>query len=584
MINPELLDTILLEWSYRLKDGIPDVNDSEKVKVLNEVLAEHELPLYEAEKGFQMPSEIKAAYFISTYYDAWLKKIESGESFLNTAGIEFKIPKTSDFYKKFKDSKGNVKKLLTLFKTPDGKYAPVIPGPGTEKLKLPDVSKKPFTLKVSAGGIQDLNTEDGKESLAAYFYACTKNQRKMVEDKLKGVGKAWTPLKSDLVSDVLLKKKGKDVVDAMVNFLNTTTTINKTKNETEIKACLQAISAARKMEELWGPGLVVDRNDGVFNEIQDAAASITGLSIKLIDKWCPGDVYMYKKGDTSKINTIVKQAKDNDAIVSVEKIVGLNSLFDDATQLVRAVSLKEAKAFAGAATSFMSTKDLPAGSVDVETEKPTDTDKKLLAAIIKAEREKKTVSNASKYIDIYETEHKENTSKLEKSIEKAAKGVDAKITLGSERQASKELNPNKRLAALINKNIAFRKMIDFFDKFKTIRDSFAKKYDSKAIKNYDNPLEALTAYGVSLSGFNPTFYKIQATEDGGPGHLDVFKGRDTLKIQSKEIIIEDAPAKAGYKIMYDSKMGSKTYKTTLDVRFKGELQITITVEEFKSEK
>ena len=50
MINPELLDNILLEWSYRLKDGIPDVNDPEKVKVLNQVLAENKLPLYEEKK------------------------------------------------------------------------------------------------------------------------------------------------------------------------------------------------------------------------------------------------------------------------------------------------------------------------------------------------------------------------------------------------------------------------------------------------------------------------------------------------------------------------------------------------------
>jgi hypothetical protein len=48
MINTELLDTILLEWSYRLKDGIPDVNDSEKVKVLNEVLSEFNFPTLES--------------------------------------------------------------------------------------------------------------------------------------------------------------------------------------------------------------------------------------------------------------------------------------------------------------------------------------------------------------------------------------------------------------------------------------------------------------------------------------------------------------------------------------------------------
>jgi hypothetical protein len=63
MINPELLDTILLEWSYRLKDGIPDVNDSEKINVLNEILAEMELPLFEAGRDTELASEGLIIYF-----------------------------------------------------------------------------------------------------------------------------------------------------------------------------------------------------------------------------------------------------------------------------------------------------------------------------------------------------------------------------------------------------------------------------------------------------------------------------------------------------------------------------------------
>jgi len=64
MINSELLDTILLEWSYRLKDGIPDVNDSEKVKVLNDILYEHKLPLYEGAETAN-ESEGLTVYFSS---------------------------------------------------------------------------------------------------------------------------------------------------------------------------------------------------------------------------------------------------------------------------------------------------------------------------------------------------------------------------------------------------------------------------------------------------------------------------------------------------------------------------------------
>lgn len=68
MINPELLDNILLEWSYRLKDGIPDVNDPEKVKVLNQVLAENKLPLYE---GADIANESEG---MVVYFSALSKK------------------------------------------------------------------------------------------------------------------------------------------------------------------------------------------------------------------------------------------------------------------------------------------------------------------------------------------------------------------------------------------------------------------------------------------------------------------------------------------------------------------------------
>lgn len=583
MITSELLDSILLEWSYRLKDGIPDVNDPEKVRVLNEVLAERELPLYE-EKGFKMAGDADAAYFLGgpkKYYDSWIKKIEAGENFLTITGKEFKIDKNSEFYKLFKGSKGNTKKLLTLFRGKDLKnYQPVIPGPGSDPIPLTMISKKPFTQKITSSGTKDLNTEDGKESLAAYFYSCTNAQIKMVENKLNtGTSSNWKPLSSEKATAALLKDKGKNVVDQIVTFLNDTPTVSKKEHENEIASCIQAISVAKKMKELWGEGLVVDRNDGVFNTIQEAAAEITGLAKNLIDKWCPGDVYMYTKGSVSSIEKIVTEAKKNQSIVSVSnKTVGLNSLFDATDPKVLAVSLKEAKAFGGAATSFTSVKELPTKGIDVQTSGATDAEKTILSNITKAGT--KTIKNASKFLETYEDEHTKNISKLEKAIESAAPGTDAKVTLGSEKQASKQLDTNKKLYNVINKNIALRKMIQFFNSFKKIRDTYATKYNAKAMLNYENPLEALTAYGVSLSGFNPTFYKIQAKEDGSPGSLDIFRGRDTLSISSKEILIVDAPGKAGYKITYDSKMGQKLYSTTLDVRFKGELQITITIEEF----
>jgi hypothetical protein len=132
---------------------------------------------------------------------------------------------------------------------------------------------------------------------------------------------------------------------------------------------------------------------------------------------------------------------------------------------------------------------------------------------------------------------------------------------------------------LIKKNVGLRAMTDFFNNF----DKMSRKLASKnpVIANYENPLAALTAFGVSLSGFNPTFYKVVANDDGTMGHIDTFNGRDTLEMLNDSVEIIDSPSKAGYQILYKTKMGEKLYQTTLDVRFKSKFEFTVTVEEFK---
>jgi hypothetical protein len=100
---------------------------------------------------------------------------------------------------------------------------------------------------------------------------------------------------------------------------------------------------------------------------------------------------------------------------------------------------------------------------------------------------------------------------------------------------------------------------------------------------YDNPMLALTAFGVSLSGFNPTFKKVVASSDGSLASITDFKGRDSLSVSSNEAFLFDTPTKAGFNFSFLTIMGEKAYKTTLDIRFAGGLSISIIVEEFHEE-
>jgi len=71
------------------------------------------------------------------------------------------------------------------------------------------------------------------------------------------------------------------------------------------------------------------------------------------------------------------------------------------------------------------------------------------------------------------------------------------------------------------------------------------KQANEVMVKYDNPMLALTAFGVSLSGFNPTFKKVIAFSDGEPADVTIFKGRDSLNIASNEASLFDTPTKAG---------------------------------------
>jgi hypothetical protein len=104
------------------------------------------------------------------------------------------------------------------------------------------------------------------------------------------------------------------------------------------------------------------------------------------------------------------------------------------------------------------------------------------------------------------------------------------------------------------------------------------------MSKYKDPFLALTSFGVSLSGFNPTFFKVVALSKGAIGHVTEFKGRDSLKLESDSVATIDTPTKAGVYLEFFTKMGTKKYRTKLDIReAKGgsSISIAIIVDEFK---
>jgi hypothetical protein len=603
-------EDILLEWSYRLPKGFPTMVDGEfgirdEVIILNQILEERGLQVVSLdsfvdngepsinEATFDLPTS-GLEYFLTKYYDKWVDFIKTKKTFATADGETFSIPIDSKFANAFLAVKNDSKKLERLFKQ-GNKYLDVIPA-NKKLISLTKISKDPFTAKTSATGINNLNTEDGKEGLVAYFYYQPIELLIELEKRLSGAqpsGKKWSKLSvnADVCNSKLLKSKAVDVIKSIVDFLNSNQSLNKKAHEKEIAACRNAISCAKAIKAKWGEAKIVDRNDGVFNSIQQAASEIIGLSTSLIDKWCPGDIYLYDRDAVNDVKVVVNSSKQNSSIVTVGKSKGLNSIFDSRSPLVFAISLKEAEALAGGATSltsFKNQKQLPKGSIDIETSAATNEEKELLRQISLAKRTSKPLKAKSGLYVRYKNLYTNLIIKLEQDVKKAVgKGVQVRLDVKSDRSSVAGQSKEEQLYFYVMKVIALRKVTGFFDNFTEIRDNFASKFKAPSFKNYRNPLEALTAYGVGLAGFNPTFYKVQA-EKSQKGVIpvaliDTFKGRDSLSLVGSTVMIQDSPTKAGFKILYTCTMGQKTYKTTLDIRFKGELQLTITVEEFHKE-
>ncbi|NBO22991.1 hypothetical protein EBU94_06610, partial [bacterium] len=192
--------------------------------------------------------------------------------------------------------------------------------------------------------------------------------------------------------------------------------------------------------------------------------------------------------------------------------------------------------------------------------------------VLKLYKDKKIPETEQK-IERYSQEYADNKRQFIDSLQ--AYGVTVKE--GASKRPQKIKSPEQHLGNLVSKSTCFRFMSSYLNDFENLKRA------NEVMINYDNPMLALTAFGVSLSGFNPTFKKVIASSDGSAASVTVFKGRDSLNVASKEAFVFDTPTKAGFNFSFLTMMGEKTYKTTLDIRFAGGVNISIIVQEFHEE-
>lgn len=180
----KVIDNILLEWSYRCSDGIVDMNNPDKVKILNEILAENNIELDEAqskkEKSIEEEDISDIGKIISTLKTAGIRKdvldnIKSILSNYNPSQLSnfiskfrtYNINNTPEIYKQFSDffnittkglGRGEVMLIMGL---KDSKS-------GGQSSKDIEIGGEVYEVKELAGGEFDL-ASDGYISGTTYL-------------------------------------------------------------------------------------------------------------------------------------------------------------------------------------------------------------------------------------------------------------------------------------------------------------------------------------------------------------------------------------------------------------------------------
>ena len=284
----------------------------------------------------------------------------------------------------------------------------------------------------------------------------------------------------------------------------------------------QPLSSALAIKEAY-PGQKLIRS-GLFDQIRSKAQSITGLPA---DKWCPGDLYV-------QLGPVEIPTDDNIELI--------NDLFNDEwggdSEPLTAVSLKQAEAQGGKAKALLN---------------------KYAAA-------------------------KEDYNLTRDEIEyNKAQFISAIDNLREKVQNLVGTNPN------IKYNIGSG---DLKDETRFLRGKFAalksieflfRQFENDKV---DDAVVALVGFALSLTGVNPTFFKVTGQKSGAPGKVDKFSRGQNVVLYNVDgdfepIEIIDSSTFGGLVIKFKIEKGGDPYSVTINARNNGNTQGTLEVQKIK---
>jgi len=284
----------------------------------------------------------------------------------------------------------------------------------------------------------------------------------------------------------------------------------------------QPLSSALAIKSAY-PGQKLIRT-GLFDSIRSKAQSLTGLPA---DKWCPGDLYV-------QLGNVELSEDDNIELI--------NDLFNDEwggdSKPLTAVSLKQADAQGGKAKALLN----------------------------KYTQAKEDYNLTKDEISFDNEQYIEGIKRLRGNISKLVGGnPNIKYDIESDQLKDETRFLRGKYAAL--------KSIEFL----------FKQFQADKV---DDAIVALVGFALSLTGVNPTFFKVTGQKSGAPGKVDKFpRGQNVILYNIdgdyEPIQITDSSSFGGLKINFKIEKGGTPYSVSINARNNGNTQGTLEVQKIK---
>ena len=517
----DALDLFFKKYSYKFDKGYPDMNNNQDVLLLESLLNKLGVNLNEAfQDSSGLPDDI--SNLKQQIQDA------SGE-----LGYEIEAVQKSSrgyYFLYFKglsprdrEERKNITQELINNKilTPTNPDSPINKNEDGAYYTDITIGEKPYKIFVKgSGGKFDTDT-NVKEGLVVLLYNSSIDKPFTKENFQENFNKL-KQASFEGISDI--KKNLKlylDIYDENIEVAS--------NSKAAINNLNDPLSSALTIKKAYPDKKLI--RDGIFNTLRNIGSQITGIKP---DKWNPGDVYLQIA--EPEVPSIEEVQKD------YSKLNGLfvNDWGSTDAPLV-SISLKQERSQLGKAKSFL------------DKFKPSD-----------IEGTQKEYNLTDKEIEWTPEEYSEGINTIKGKF-KTRFPDDEKALI----QYKFDKNPSQ--PNQLRAKYGAYKALDY------LLDNFNQESDTSPV----SALTQLAAFGMSVSGVNPTFFKITGNSTGEPSNPTTFPASATSRLTEKtKIVIEDRATNGeiGISISVDIMKGNKvidTKKLVVVARNNGGAQGTI---------